>query len=73
MIYLIAWVGRDCETGIWDTYPCYDEGYFTDKDKATQHMHLIEKRICMEWDGEAEEFEHYTLIEIHKHMEANDD
>ena len=33
-IYVIVWTGRDSESGVWDTYPMLDEGYFISKEKA---------------------------------------
>ena len=65
-IYLIVWVGRDCESGVWGEYPCLDFGYFTDKNKAQSKADELNNETPREYDTDADDIETYVIQLVHK-------
>lgn len=65
-IYLIVWVGRDCDSGVWGEYPCLDIGYFTDKNKAQERADLLNNMCPLEYDTDADDIETYVVQVITK-------
>ena len=63
-IYIIVWEGRDSDTEIWDTYPCYGFGFFTNEESARQKAKQLNKEEPGEYDEEAEATEKYMYLEI---------
>lgn len=64
-IYIIVWTGRDSESGVWDTYPCYNYGYFTNKDSAQEFADILNKTEPREYDEDANDMETYGIQVIH--------
>lgn len=64
-IYIIVWTGRDSESGVWDTYPCYNYGYFTNKDSAQEFADILNKTEPREYDTDADDMETYGIQVIH--------
>lgn len=65
-IYLIVWVGRDYESGVWGEYPSLEFGYFTDKDRAQGKADELNNETPREYDADAEDIETYVVQSVHK-------
>ena len=65
-VYLIIWIGRDSDSEIWDSYPCYGFGFFTNENVIRKKVEQLNKSEPGEYDEEAEETERYDYIEITK-------
>jgi hypothetical protein len=65
-IYIIVWTGRDSDTEHWDKYPCLEDGFFTDKEKAQEYADYLNASEEPEYDEYAEEESGYGIVEILK-------
>ena len=63
-LYVIVWTGRDCESGVWDEYPCFQYGYFTSKLEALQRATDLNNEEPGEYDDDAEEESAYGVKTI---------
>lgn len=63
-LYVIVWTGRDCESGVWDEYPCFQYGYFTSKLEALQRATDLNNEEPGEYDEDAEEESAYGVKTI---------
>ena len=64
-IYIIMWRGRDVETGVWDDYPCFSQGYYTDYNTAQAVVDELNNTDPREYDAEADDMETYVVQVIH--------
>lgn len=65
-IYIIMWRGRDSESEIWDDYPCFNCGFFTEKDKAEQFVIDLNNQEPAEYDEDAQETSGYYVALLRK-------
>lgn len=67
-IYIIVWEGRDADSEIWDIYPVWRFGYFTDEEAVKKKVEALNKAHPGEYDpdAEAEEKYDYKTVEAHK-------
>lgn len=72
-IYIIVWTGRDCDSEIWGTYPCYEYGYFTDMDEVLAYARKWNELEEFEYDSDAEETPYYAIKEIKPYIKEQDD
>lgn len=63
-IYIIVWVGRDSDSDVWDEYPEYRFGFFTNEDTVKAKVFSLNKSTPGEFDENAEEAEGYSYREI---------
>lgn len=63
-IYIIVWTGRDSDTGYWGQYPCLEDGFFTNKQKAQEYADYLNASEEPEYDEDAEEKSEYGITEI---------
>lgn len=68
-IYLIMWNGRDVDSDIWDSYPCYDQGFFLNKQKAQDCADYLNKTSDFDYDYEAEETPNYSILMVELHRD----
>ena len=68
-IYIITWTGRDSDSGVWDTYPCWEHGFFTDITKAEYYANYLNNHEPQEFDDQADEPTGYWFIGVEKHKE----
>ena len=64
-IYVICWTGRDSESGVWDTYPMFDYGYYTDYNSAQAKADELNETEMREYDEDADDVETYVVQAIH--------
>lgn len=63
-IYMIFWVGRDSDSGIWGSYPVVEEGYYdTHTDAHLRAMKLNDEQPP-EYDKDAGENMRYEVVRI---------
>ena len=60
-IYIIMWTGRDSESGVWDTYPCFNYGYFIDYESAQDKADELNRTEPREYDADADDMETYVV------------
>ena len=60
-IFVICWIGRDSESGVWDTYPCFDYGYYTDYLTAQAKADELNNTEPQEYDEDADDVESYVV------------
>ena len=58
-IYIIVWTGRDSESGIWDTYPVWRFGYYTNEEIVKEKVKQLNDYMPGEYDPDTEEEEKY--------------
>lgn len=64
LIYVIVWTGRDCDSGVWDTYPMLDEGFFYDKHKAQDWADYLNASEMPDYDADAEDMPSYGIQSV---------
>jgi len=62
--YIIVWVGRDCDSGVWDAYPCITQGVFLKKEDAQKKIDEFNKEDPPHYDKDADETTGYDWREI---------
>lgn len=60
-IFIIVWVGRDADSGVWDRYPYMNFGYFRNRSNAEAACRTINKYQGCAYDPDADEEEHYEV------------
>lgn len=65
-IFIILWTGRDVDTGFWDSYPCYTEGFFLSEDEARRWAKKLNNESYFDYDEEAEETPYFSYKQINR-------
>lgn len=60
-IFIICWEGRNCDTEIWDTYPCFEYGFYTTYNKAQAKADELNNAEPRDYDAEAEDIPTYVV------------
>lgn len=63
-IYIIAWTGRDSDSGVWDTYPCFEYGAFLEKSAALKTAYDLNVVHPGKYDADADDTEGYIVQDI---------
>lgn len=63
-VFIITWTGRDSDSDIWDEYPVYRFGFYTEEARVKEKVAKLNARHPGEYDSDAEETERYDYKEI---------
>lgn len=63
-IYIITWTGRDTDSEVWDEYPVYRYGYYTDAVAVEEKVKKLNQMRPAEYDTEAGAVECYSYRAI---------
>ncbi len=65
-VYIIMWSGRDSDSEVWDDYPCFDYGFYTDFDSAHKKVIELNEQHPGEYDSDADATETYWVKTLNK-------
>jgi hypothetical protein len=63
-IFIIVWTGRDCISGIWAEYPCFDLGAYTSAERAQEIADKLNESEPRDYDADADDFPTYAIQTI---------
>lgn len=61
-IFIIVFNGRDCDSGVWDTYTQYEQGFFYNRENAQKICDDLNKTSDFVYDEDADEIPSYEVV-----------